>query len=85
MKMRSLSAAAILSALVAAPALATSQGGNQFPKPMPGMTPDTMQVRAGEILQEKDLSRRQLDASDTLTLTTVPSAGPVDFSSANGG
>ncbi|WP_022706277.1 MULTISPECIES: hypothetical protein [Paracoccus] len=87
MAIRKLTAVAALSALTAFPAFATVQGGNgpSFNDEQPVQELSTRQVRAGDVLQEKDLHRRDLNADDLITLSEFPEGGPVDFSSANNG
>ncbi|WP_282602811.1 hypothetical protein [Paracoccus sp. PARArs4] len=87
MSIRNFAAIAATVILSAAPALATVQGGNgpALVDERPATPYETVERRAGDVLQRKDLVRRHLDADDIITVSLVPSAGPVDFSSANGG
>ncbi|MBU2958726.1 hypothetical protein Q4511_02180 [Paracoccus sp. 1_MG-2023] len=87
MNIRKIAAIAALSAMTAVPAFATVQGGNgpTFESEQVEQRVETRQVRAGDVLQQKDLVRRDLDADDLITLSEVPHGAPVDFSSANNG
>jgi len=80
-----LSLAAALIALSAMPSLAMSM--NERPELMKSAA-DVMTVerRAGDLLETRELVRRGLSADDIITVTELPTTGrPADFSSRNGG
>ncbi|MBU2959196.1 hypothetical protein Q4511_14140 [Paracoccus sp. 1_MG-2023] len=88
MTIRKLTAIAALSALTAFPAFATVQGANgpRFADEAPAQSLLHREVRAGDILQQKDLKRAELSAQDRISVSEVPAnSDPVDFSSANNG
>ncbi|WP_411839396.1 hypothetical protein [Paracoccus sp. ME4] len=80
-----LSLAAALISLSAMPSLAMSM--NERPELMKSAA-DVMTVerRAGDLLETRELVRRGLSADDIITVTELPTTGrPADFSSRNGG
>jgi len=81
-----LSLAAALISLSAMPSLAMSM--NERPELMKPTAADVMTVerRAGDLLETRELVRRGLSADDIITVTELPTTGrPADFSSRNGG
>ncbi|MGZ3216683.1 hypothetical protein [Paracoccus sp. T5] len=77
---------AVLASLAAVPASAGSMGMNERPEFVrPSMTAMTVDRRAGDIYDTRDLARRGLSANDIVQVTALPRGGMVDFSSRNGG
>ncbi|MCG6110806.1 MAG: hypothetical protein MEQ74_01290 [Paracoccus sp.] len=84
--MKTLLTAAALFSMTAIPALAAT-GMNERPElTKPDRMVQTVERRAGDLYETRDLARRGLSADDRVTVTALPRSGrAVDYSSSNGG
>lgn len=78
--------AAALVSLAAVPASAASMGMNERPEfVMPSMKAMTVDRRAGDLYETRELAIRGLSADDIVQVTALPRGGKADFSSRNDG
>ncbi len=87
MKRLAIAAAASMMTFAALPAAAASMGMGERPElGAPRMAAMTVERRAGDLYETKDLVRRGLMANDIVTVTELRTSNrPVDYSSRNGG